>query len=51
MVTYYPNIIRLLSKVNRRFKLYLLKISDLVFINDDTLDQLDQKYKKKTPCM
>ena len=36
--------IRLLSKVNYRFKLYLIKILDLVVINDDALNPFDQKY-------
>ena len=49
MVRYCLDITRLQSKVNRRFK-HLLKILDLVFINDDTLDHFDQKYKK-TPYM
>ena len=50
MLEYCPHTIRLLSKVNG-FKLYLLKIVNLVFINDET-DQFDQKIKKKkTPNM
>ena len=46
MLEYCPHTIRLLPKVNGRFKLYLLKILNLVFINDET-DQFDQKIKKK----
>ena len=48
MLEYCPHTIRLLSKVNGRFKLYLLKILNLVFVNDEK-DQFDQKIKKKTP--
>ena len=46
MLEYCPHTIRLLSKVNGRFKLYLLKILNLVFINNET-DQFDQKILKK----